>query len=231
MRIVLALLAALVATPTHAADLKSTKDSGSIFAPLAVVSGNPFSGLYGGVTAGAQFTDITISDHGQDFSGISADGAQLGGHVGFNWCPGRVCIGPAAEFAWSNVAVEFGPLGDVLRMDDYLQLTVQAGVVIGKKTLVSVHAGYEWQSWVLDLDRIGRGEHDADVEAWVVGFGIATMVTSNTAVELRADYLMFNDIDADDLDRSEARRALDKSDALRIKLKATYYLGGTDQLF
>lgn len=217
MRIVLALLAALVATSTHAADIRSSKDS--IFAPLAAAtSGNPFAGLYGGVTVGAQFTDITISD----FSGISADGAQLGGHAGFNWCPGRVCIGPAAEFAWSDVTVEFGPLGDILRMDDYAQLTAQAGVVIGKQTLVSIHAGYEWQSWVLDLG----SEHDATVEAWVVGLGIATMVSSNTAVELRTDYLMFNEIDTPGLDR-----ILDESDALRIKLKATYYLGGTDQLF
>jgi len=223
MRIILALLIGLMATATQAADLKSTKDSGSIFAPIAAAtSGNPFAGIYGGVTTGAQFTDITITSGGQDFSGLSADGALLGAHAGFNWCAGRVCIGPAAEFAWTNAAVEAGPLGDILRMDDYLQLTAQAGVVIGKQTMVSLHAGYEWQSWVLDLDR----EHDADVGAWVVGLGISTLVTSNTALELRADYLMFDDIDVAGLER-----VLEKSDALRVKLKATYYLGGTDQLF
>lgn len=219
---ILTLIAALFfgAVAANAADIRSSKDA-SIFAPLATATGNPFAGPYGGVTAGAQFTDITISDgRGNDFSGISADGGLVGGHLGYNYCPGRVCIGPAVEFAFSNVSVEAGPLGDILRMNDYVQLTMQAGVVVGRQTLVSVHAGYEWQSWTLDLDRIGYGEHDADAEAWVIGGSVATMVTENLSVALVADYLMLNDIDQPNLTDT-----LDKSDALRVKLRGTWHLG------
>jgi hypothetical protein len=219
----LALLVAAGVTSARAADFKSFKDAPSVSRINADV-GNPFAGLYGGVTAGAQFTDITITDsHGGDeFSGLSADGGLVGGHIGFNFCPGRVCIGPAAEFAFSNVSLEAGPLGDILRMDDYIQLTMQAGVVIGRQSYISVHAGYEWQSWVLDLDRIGGGEHDADVEAWVIGGSIATMVTENLAVSLVVDYLLLSDIaDAP----GGLVSALEESDALRVKLRGTWHLG------
>lgn len=222
--LLLGLLIAAGATSARAADFKSFKDSPSAVEPV----GNPFAGFYGGLTAGAQFTDITITSGGDDFSGLSADGGLVGGHAGFNYCTGRFCFGPVAEFAFSNVSFEFGPLGDVLVMDDYFQLVAQAGITVGRQTLISIHAGYEWQNWRLDLDRIGLGEHDADVGAWVVGGSIETLISRNISAALVVDYLMLDDVNDDD----RLTDALEKSDALRIKLRATYHLNdGLPELF
>jgi len=217
MRIIAFITGLVLATSAGASDLKEPR---SIFTPLAAAVSNQFAGFYGGVVAGSQFTDITISEDGHDFSGISADGLLAGAHVGYNLCGGRFCLGPRVEYAFSDVAVEFGPLGDVLRMDDYFQISAQAGVTISNDTLLSVRVGYEWQNWVLDLDRVNLGEHDATVEAVVIGASLETMVTSQLSVAVDIDYLMFNETDAPGLDR-----ALEDSDALRVKVRGSWYPG------
>lgn len=196
--------------PVNAADFPSTKDSVD-----EVAAKNPFAGLYFGVNAGGQFTSIAFSHPGYDelFDGISNDGLVLGGHAGFNLCPGRVCVGLRLEGGWSDGETTFADI-EILRFDAYRQITAEVAALVGKSTLVGLHAGYEWQDWT-----VGNAT-DAEVGVWVVGVGLQTLISQQTAFGVRADYLMLDDAEVGGFDASDL---LEDSEALRIQATITYY--------
>jgi hypothetical protein len=218
MRIIVALFTILIAlAPARAADTYSSKDSLAVGEVVSVDS-NPFAGFAVGVMGGAQYTDITISDGGQDvFSGISADGFTFGGHVGFNFCVGRICAGPYGKFAWSDVSVTL--IGeDILTMDDYAQLGLQVGTLVGKSSYIGVHAGHEWQNWTAG-GNLGLGEVEGDAAGWAVGADFETLVSTEVSFGISVDYVMLDDIEFGGKDLT---RYLDDTDALRVELKLTY---------
>lgn len=234
MRIFIIFLASLLMgalAQSHAADLPGSAKDAPAGVSVTESRVNPFAGIYGGVTVGGQATDITITvpkgPEAGDYSGINADGFVYGGHLGYNFAFGsRGIFGIEGEFAWSDVNVEAGPLGDVLTMDDYAQISAHIGVRAGLSTLLYVKGGYEWQTWTAGNSTLG--EADADVGAWVVGAGIKTLVSPQLAIGLELDYLMFESLDVsgiDDRDNDALSDALEDSDALRVTLKASWYPG------
>jgi outer membrane immunogenic protein len=231
MRIFIIFLASLLMgalAQSHAADLGNSVKDVSV---QTETTRNPFGGLYGGVTAGGQATDITFTDpdSGDDYSGLNADGFVYGGHLGYNFTTGRFVFGIEGEFAWSDVNVEAGQFGDVLTMDDYAQISAHIGALAGRSTLIYFKVGYDWQNWTVGNSRIfDEREHDMDVGAWVVGGGIKTLVAPQLALGLELDYLFWDSVEVDGntgRENDELNDALEDSDALRVKLKASWYPG------
>lgn len=212
MRIIFALLAALLFGGTaNAADFPSTKDS----PVLSEATSNPFAGLFVGVNVGGQFTSIAFShpDFDELFDGLANDGFVGGGHAGFRMCPGRVCVGLRFEGGWSNGETTFADI-EILTFDAYRQLTAELATLVGKSTLIDLHAGYEWQDWT-----VGNST-DAEVGMWVVGVGLQTLVAENTAFGVRVDYLMLDDAEVGGFDASDL---LEDTEALRVQATLTYY--------
>jgi len=146
---------------------------------------------------------------------FSRDG---GGHVGFNLCPGRVCIGAYFEGGWSNGETTFADV-DVLKFNAYRPIGALIGSTVGKSTFVDIHGGYEWQDWEATD---GSSKLDIDVAMWVLGAGVQTLVTDHMSFGVKLDYLV--------LDSAEAGRGvgdltkyLDQTEALRAQVKLTYY--------
>jgi len=220
-------LALIVATSyANAADSFARQQSVKETPVSVELVGNPFAGPYGGLTAGGQYTDITIT------GGSGEDGFLIGAHTGWNFCRGRVCLAPQIEYAVTDVSVNFGPLGEVVRLEDYFQLVAVLGAQVGNSSFVSIHGGYEWQNWTVGNAMLG-GETDVDVGAWVIGIGIDTLVAPQLSVGLALDYLFFDSIEADGLNGREndsLTAALEDSDALRVKLKTTWRPAVTSNL-
>ena len=219
------ILAVAVGTKAEAADVavgRAIDDKDRGFLPsVTAVENNPFAGFYAGIVAGVQFTDITITDtfaQGDNLSGISADGGLLGVGGGFNFCVGRICVGPYVEYALADVS--FDVLGEpLLVMDDYVQVAGQVGILAGKSTLISLKFGHEWQTWTVGQRKFGIDEVDAESTAWVIGGSVATLVAPNTSLDLSLDYLMFDTVESQGDDYS---RNLEDSTALRAKIGLTY---------
>ncbi len=190
---------------------------------------NPFGGLYAGVTVGAQSTDITFTnpeDSNDYISGLNADGFLVGGHIGYNICPGRVCFGIEAEGAFSDVSLHVSDYDDLLQMEDYIQLTGHIGARVNNATMIYVKAGYEWQDWTAGIP--GSSRTDIAVTAAVLGGGIKTFVAPQLAIGLDVDYLLLDELDIDDASsgfNDAANKVLEDSDAWRVKLRATWYPG------
>ena len=209
-KILAVLLAVCTASVCEAADVYSASKLQPVAASVEV---NPFVGAYGGLTVGGQFTDITVGDNDREiFSGISADGYNLGGIVGYNFAYRNIVFGPYAEYGVSDVSVSV--LGnDVLTMDDYAQLGAMVGVNVSKNTLVSVHIAREWDTW-------SAGNTDVDVAGWVFGGAIDTMVASQVSVGLVLDYVAFDSVEVDG--GADLSGFLEDSDALRAKVRLLY---------
>jgi len=220
----------------HAADV-STKDTFQTKLDDTTVTANPFSGAYIGWMAGAQFNDITITDpdSGEYVSGISADGLVTGPFAGWSFCSGRICFGPRVEYAWTDVGVHLGELGDVVKQDTYAQLTAELSAQVGKTTQIGVHAGYEWQFWSLDrqLSDALRLSGDIDMEAVVIGASIETLLWDELSFTFRADYLIYDAIEVDGAPagfNAALEDALKDSDALRVKAGVAYRPRATSSL-
>jgi outer membrane immunogenic protein len=222
MRIIASLLFLLLAFPAAAADLGNSVKDVTI---ITQITPNPFSGIYVGVMAGAQSTDITFTDtRGDDYSGLNADGFLVGGHLGYNVCTGRLCFGIETEGAFSDVALHLGDFGDVLQMEDYIQLTGHIGVRAGESSMLYVKGGYEWQNWTAGID--GSPSTDISATAAVIGGGIKTIVSPQLAIGLEADYLILDEFDVDGKPagfNDDLNDAFEDSDAWRVKLRASWY--------
>lgn len=203
----------------NAADLRNSVKSVAITTTESTP--NPFAGIYGGVTLGGQFTDFNISDgDGQDMlGGIAGNGLTYGGHAGYNFTSGRFVFGPYVEFALSTVAVSLAG-EDVLKMDDYLQAGALIGAQTGTNSMISIHAGYEWQNWTLDTRKLGLDiKEDATATAFVVGAAFDTLVSPNVSLGLVVDYLIYDGAEIRDTKLDDY---LEGSDALRAKLRLSY---------
>lgn len=219
-----ALLAGLALGMYHGANAADLKNSVTGVTVTTTSTPNPFAGFYGGVTLGGQITDFNLSDgHGDELlGGIAAEGLVYGGHMGYNFTAGEIVFGPYGEFAWSNVAVSV--LGeDVLKMDNYAQIGLSVGARTSATSLISAHAGYEWQNWTVDTHKLGVPfKDDIDATAFVFGLGFDTMVTSSISVGLVVDYVVFNGAKLDNVKLDDY---LEDSDALRAKLRLTKHFG------
>lgn len=198
----------LASAPASATDLKAS-NTGVLGLP-AETAASPFSGFYGGINAGGQFTNIDVMDQ---FDGIGADGLIGGAHAGYNVCAGRFCFGPYVEGGLSNANVEIAGQ-DALVQDWYAQAGLLAGYVVGKSTMVSVHGGYDWSRWSSDFV-----EGDIDVGSYVVGAGIDTMLAEHVSLGLKVDYLIFNSAEFESHDITDA---VEKSEGLRVQGRLTY---------
>jgi opacity protein-like surface antigen len=204
-----ALTTLLLSSSAFAADinggsLKDTVDETSF-------GRNPFSGFYIGLNAGGEFANIDVMD---SFDGIGADGLIGGIHAGYNMCANRFCFGPYVEGGLSNVNVDIGGL-DALTQDYYVQGGAMVGYMVGKATLISVHAGYDHSAWGSDL----FGGDDITVGAVAIGGGIETMITSNVSLGAKVDYLMVYSADVGNTDVTDF---IEESEAIRAQLKLTY---------
>lgn len=186
---------------------QAVKDTPATFEPV----GNPFAGFHVGLVAGVQFTDT--------FDGLSATGGLFGANVGYNFCLGRLCVGPYVEYAFSDVS--FDVVGEpVLTQDDYLQLGVELGTLTGKVTMVSVRIAREWQNWTAGNNGVGLREIDVEADAWVVGGGIKTMIAEGVALKLDLDYVMTDNVE---IQNENLERFLGDSNSLRAKVGISYY--------
>jgi len=209
-----AFLAALFVglAPADAADFGSAKDIDARDRGFIAASEAPFIGLGVGASLGGHFASIDIAD---EFDGISADGITYDAHAEwlFGYSSTSWRFGPYAEIGGSTVNTELSDR-DVLALDHFYGVGAKFGLVFNQ-TLVSVHAGYEWQQWGSDLVDI-----DVDTGWWNVGAGIETLVAKNFSVGLKASYLILNDAEGDEV--GDITDLIDESEALRIQLRATF---------
>lgn len=200
-------VAAGIAGTASAADLGgSYKDDGV----NVELSRNPFAGFYFGIQAGGEFVNIDVYDQ---FDGIGADGLIGGVHAGYNFASGRFVFGPYVEAGLSNVNTEVGGQ-DLLVQDWYGQLGMLAGYVVGKSTLISIHAAYDHSEWGSDF-----GNLDLQVGAVALGGGVETMVADHVSLGLKLDYLVPVSVDANGADITDY---VEKSEGFRGQLKLTY---------
>lgn len=200
-------LAALMASPVAAADLKNGSSTASDYATPA---NNLFAGWYIGIQGGGQFTNIDVYDQ---FDGIGADGLIGGVHAGYNLSLGRLVTGPYVEGSLSNVNVDLGGQ-DLLVQDWYVQGGWLVGINVGPNTLISGHVGYEWAKWSSDFF-----DEEADVRSFAIGGGLDTIVASQTTFGIKVDYLIPHSIEVDNHDVTDF---LDASESLRVMGRLTY---------
>ncbi len=200
----------MIASPAMASDIfgkGSTKDA----AEEVSYGRNPFGGFYAGIQAGGEFANIDINDQ---FDGIGADGLLGGIHAGYNLCANRFCFGPYIEGGLSNVNTDI--LGfDALTQDYYVQGGLLLGYMVGKATLISVHAGYDYSAWSSDL----LPQDDITVGAIAIGGGLDTMLSQNLSLGVKVDYLMTYSVDVNNTD---VTNFLEESEAIRAQLRLTY---------
>jgi opacity protein-like surface antigen len=173
-----------------------------------------FQGLAVGVHGGGQFTAIDITDDGFAFDGISADGLVGGAGIEYLFPFGNLRVGPYVEGGFSNVNTEING-ADLLRQDHYYGGGLKAGFVAFDSSLVYARAGYEWALWKTDAD----DSIDIDAEAFVIGGGVETMIGSHVSIGLGADYLVPNNVTADDIDVTSF---VEDSESLRVLGRLTW---------
>jgi hypothetical protein len=173
------------------------------------VVSNPFAGFYVGAQVGGEFANLDIEDQ---FDGLGADGLIGGVHGGYNFALGNFVTGPYIEASWSNVDLNAGGV-DLLYQEWYAQGGWIAGLNVSNASLVYVKAAYEFQQWNSDA-----GKLDGDVQAFVLGGGIDTMLTGNTSIGVFADYIIPHKIEANSVDITDM---LEQSEAMRAGLKLT----------
>lgn len=175
--------------------------------PAPAQTSNPFAGFYVGAQVGGEFVNLDIDDQ---FDGIGADGLIGGAHAGYNFCMGSFCTGPYVEGSWSNVDTNlFGT--DILYQEWYAHGGWIAGLNVSNSSFLYGKAAYELQQWSSDA-----GSLDGDVQAFVLGGGIDTMLTGNTSLGAFIDYVIPHKIEANGTDISDL---LDQSEALRAGVK------------
>jgi hypothetical protein len=156
--------------------------------------------------------DIPHGGHthpGGNVRGLSADGFNLGGEIDYLNGYGNGRIGAYCNGAWSNVdtTVEgFGIGGEVeiFRKEHQFGCGLKGGLVVENTTLLYAKFGHEWQKWSSEVL-----DGNADVQAWVTGGGVETMLRDNVSLDLGVDYLWLRDAD-DGLDE-----VFEDSDAIR----------------
>jgi hypothetical protein len=210
----------------NAADIWSPKGANVESVTTTTEPGNPFAGLYFGVDAGYQFTDIAISMPGsgydEAFDGISADGATAGVHGGLNACVNRLCFGGYGEGGWMDVTTTVADY-DVLTFDTRYQVGGLVGVRTGS-TLWSIHAGYEQQFGEFSLP-MGEGEsfkRDITTSWLALGVGVDTYLAQGVTFGIKLDYLSLLDVDAGDTGEVDVYDFVKDSEALVARLRLTY---------
>jgi opacity protein-like surface antigen len=206
-KLLAAVLAVSIPAAAGAADLpNSNYDSLKDISSTKVY----FNGVSIGVGAGGQFTNVDITDA---FDGIGADGLIGTAHVGYDRAFGRLRMGVYAEGGLSNVNVELGGL-DLLKQDYFFGGGARLGVMASNTTLVYAKGGYEWALWSSDVF-----PGDVDVQSFVVGGGVETMLSNNISFGVDVSYLIPNDISADGVDVTDA---FDKSESVRVLGKLSW---------
>lgn len=169
---------------------------------------NPFAGFYVGAQVGGQFTNVDIEDQ---FDGLGADGLIGGIHGGYNFCAGNFCTGPYVEGGWSSVDSNLAGI-ELYAQEWYAQGGWLVGYRAWKSSLIYAKAAYEFSSWKV-FETV-----DSDVESYVLGGGIDTLVGEHVSVGVFADYIVPNTIDIGGTDVTDA---LEQSESLRAGLKIT----------
>lgn len=210
-------LAALGISHAHAADVRPVEQPGGTYNRGVIAF--DMSGPYVGAGLGYQITDYTLSIVGEDFSGIAQDGFTSSAHVGYNL---RVLDGlylaPEVEAGVSDAAVEFGPLGDVIELDSFVNATVAAKFMISPQTWLGARFGYEQQY----LSALGT---DVTADWWITGAELGTEVYSGISLKLTADILWLGDVEVDGLTSDQndfISDALENSSTLRIQARTSY---------
>jgi len=158
-----------------------------------------FAGLSVGIHGGGQFVAIELDHDGNDFDGISSDGLVGGAHAEYLFSAGRFRVGPYVEGGFSDVSTRIngGPFNDadVLAQDHYYSGGVKIGLMVSSQTMAYGRAGYEWSQWSSDLF-----DGNADVEAYLLGGGIETMVAEQVSLGVGVDYLTLSSAEYDGTD-------------------------------
>jgi hypothetical protein len=183
----------------------------------SVASGKPlFTGLGVSVIAGGQFNNVNIADDDFAFDGIGADGV-LGG-VGLDYLLGfgNLRAGVYLEGIISNVNTQIEDGGDeldLLRQNHCYGGGLKGGLTAFRTSLLYVRGGVERCGWEF------AEEVDVDVDSFVGGVGMATMLNDNWALDLNVDYVVPFNIEAEGHDLTEL---FEDSEGFRGMLRATW---------
>jgi opacity protein-like surface antigen len=175
-----------------------------------------FQGLGIGVHGGGQFTNVEIGEGDFSFDGVGADGLVGGIHGEYLFAMGSFRVGPYVEGSLSNVNTNiegFGGELDLLNQEYYYGGGVKAGMVAFNSALIYARAGIERAKWEF-AEAI-----DVDVDSFVLGGGVETMVTSNVSVGLGLDYVTPFNIEADGHDVTDL---FEETESFRGTLRLTW---------
>lgn len=212
---ILSVIAALFCLSSAASAADMTEKAGG-----GTYERHDMSGPYIGVGAGYQITDYAISIGGQDFSGIAQDGFTATAHVGWNLLVSPdFYLAPELEVGISDASVEFGPLGDVIELDNFASLTIAGKYFIAPQTWVGPRAGYELQYLT------ALGNTDVETGWWLLGAELGTEAAQGVSLKLTADILFLDFVEVDGLtgpDNDTITEALEDSITLRIQARTSY---------
>lgn len=176
---------------------------------------DPWTGFYLGAQAGyiqgtgsnsdfcQSFTGegklcLSNLDDGFDIGDSSADGAQIGGYLGFNYRVNSFLMGLEGDFNWDTAQDSNSILGE-LNYDTSLNwdasIRARLGVIVDERALLYVTGGPSWLNTELNTNLgilvtapVNYNSGDENTEfGWVLGAGAEYMVTDHLSI--KAEYL------------------------------------------
>ena len=201
-RIIAALLVtSALSAPAMAADVYG-KDSLKDSPASASVNSVDFSGPYIGIGFGGEFANTELDLRRTTFDGIGSDGLVGDAVLGYDFRAGSFVFGPRVQFGITNVDTTIGS-NDLLTLDYFINLGGRAGVVFNR-TLFYAHGGYEMMFASSDNAGYDQWLDDADLNAFTVGLGVETAISSNLSLGLEGAYIY----GVDDAEGTEAFRGM-----------------------